>query len=532
METSIQRTEAALQDALSNPAYRVIALTGRWGTGKTFLWRNLAKKSEDIIEISAFGAKNIDDINKRLLQASSLLGADKTATLTQTFKPLADVAQKFTGWNIGDTILLALPSSLKGKTIVIDDVERKNRSFEVGDLLGLVNEYTQKHEARFVLILNTDNLEDRDLWQSLHEKVIDKEIALNPLPENSFSIATEGCADPFLKIAKEEFITHRIQNIRIIQKTLQAIREIFSRQKPLQESLYERMIPPLVFLGICHFRGFNSKLDLDYVANYVFKQQKTADNQEWNGIINNAGIRPEKLTEIAIDYLKLGVTAHEELALFLKPLRFSTDRYIFNNSIDEFLEDIYWDPTQAPHEVRGFAEFLAPKVYDLEYSQLLTVYNALCQHDYGEVGEELLDLWLKHAKEDAEIYQKLEYLYSQGAPKKLLDFKDTLTPPLERTATLKEAIENSLLKGQPTQKEINTLLNITTTEYETMLSSLTKDELRRIVEFHFRIGAERDASHWQSAYRHFILACRNISGTVSGTKLGKILDRELTQRNI
>lgn len=78
MKTSIQTAADALQNALSNPAYKVIALTGKWGTGKTHLWQTLSPKSKDILEISAFGVKSVEDIKIKLFQDSVKLINGKT----------------------------------------------------------------------------------------------------------------------------------------------------------------------------------------------------------------------------------------------------------------------------------------------------------------------------------------------------------------------------------------------------------------------------------------------------------------------
>ncbi len=533
MGTSINSAREALQDALANPDLKVIALTGKWGTGKTFLWKNLRFDNKKTLDISVFGTKTIDDMKRKLLQDGVKIGStnmkERFATLLSTVE---SIPKKFFGFNMSDAALIILPMLLKGKIIIIDDVERKNRSFEISEILGFINEYTEKNDSRFLLILNTDNMEDNSLWRSLHEKVIDKEIVLSPSPEDSFSIAAENIDTPFINIAKEVFINHNIQNIRIIRKTLNAIREILSKQDLLPDILYKQYIPTMVFLSICHFRGFRDELTLDYAANYIFRQHKDAKHEECNLIINKAALRTDNIIELVIDYLRFGIVPHEDLASLLKPLRINLELSEFLNRIDLFLLDLQWNTNQTKKEVQDFIDFLNPKIYQIDVSQLSTLYNELINNNYNEDAEKLLSKWLEHASTDNYAYKKFEYLHSERAPKKLLEFKNSLTPPVESTTTLKETILTFRSKNQLTQKAINSLSSATQKEYEELLSCLSRDELKNVVELHFRLGEQRNEQHWESAQENFIAACKHISKEAPETRLGRILGRELMQRNM
>ncbi len=50
--------------------------------------------------------------------------------------------------------------------------------------------------ARFVLVLNSDQLDKRDVWEKLHEKVIDQELKLQTTPEDAFDIAAGLTSSP------------------------------------------------------------------------------------------------------------------------------------------------------------------------------------------------------------------------------------------------------------------------------------------------------------------------------------------------
>uniref|UniRef100_U9TN23 Uncharacterized protein n=1 Tax=Rhizophagus irregularis (strain DAOM 181602 / DAOM 197198 / MUCL 43194) TaxID=747089 RepID=U9TN23_RHIID len=51
----------------------------------------------------------------------------------------------------GMLTLLALPTFTRNKLILIDDIERKHKSFEADELLGFINEFSEKYSTRFLL---------------------------------------------------------------------------------------------------------------------------------------------------------------------------------------------------------------------------------------------------------------------------------------------------------------------------------------------------------------------------------------------
>lgn len=72
---------------------------------------------------------------------------------------------------INDIGLLLAPAMLRNKVIVLDDIERKHAKLNVEEVMGFIDEFTQRHGARIVLILNSDQLADKEMWDTLREKV-------------------------------------------------------------------------------------------------------------------------------------------------------------------------------------------------------------------------------------------------------------------------------------------------------------------------------------------------------------------------
>lgn len=532
---SINGVRDALLNAVLDSGNKVTALTGRWGTGKTHLWDSL--RVEKTLKVSAFGAKSIEDIKRKLLQECLVSGGSSRWFFGEGVGSILNgVSKKLFGLNVNDAALVVLPGMVKGKIIVIDDIERKSDSLKIDSMLGFINEYAERHGARFLLILNTDSMGDKALWQSFHEKVIDKEVVLSPGAEVSFSIACSDFDLPFNNVARDFFVRHKIQNIRVIRKTLNALREVFSRQEQLPERIYEKYIPIIAFLGVCHFHGFGNVLTIDYVANHIFGRGKVEGaatrDKELGAIIDKDITRADKLCEIVVDYFKFGFLAHEDVSSFFRPLIENVGRIEFRQSIDNFIFDVNWDAKLTRVDVLKFIEGLAVRVYELEDSQLINIYNALCQHEFVAEAEGVVRSWLKCAEADPKVYKRLEYLNLQRAPKMLREFRESLTLPEEEVLTFKGVLLNAMARGDIKGREVNVLLRVTRKDYAELLRCLSKEDLKDVVEFNFRMGQKGLEEHWQYSRDMFIAACRHISNDASETRLGKILRRELDERGI
>ena len=73
---SVQVTKAVLKDFLSNAETNVLALTGAWGTGKTYAWREALLENKDEIKfkhycyVSLFGINSMAELRMSLFTKS------------------------------------------------------------------------------------------------------------------------------------------------------------------------------------------------------------------------------------------------------------------------------------------------------------------------------------------------------------------------------------------------------------------------------------------------------------------------------
>lgn len=171
---------------------------------KTHLWNEVKVGSGDdkvknALYVSLFGLSSIGQVKRKLIE-TAIPGVESHGGLFDGLKNLFKAGVKAASEHyralaaINDlNVLLMAPVVLRNKWIVIDDIERKHEKLGIDEVLGFIDEYSQQHLTRFVLVLNDDQLSTKDdqkkLWATFREKVIDQEIKLSTSADEAFSIA-------------------------------------------------------------------------------------------------------------------------------------------------------------------------------------------------------------------------------------------------------------------------------------------------------------------------------------------------------
>jgi hypothetical protein len=133
---SLQSTKEHLIQLLMDQDNKVITLSGKWGTGKSHLWGEVRKASKDeaiqsALYVSLFGLSDMSQVKLKVVQ-SALPSAEKHSAAWERVRIGMDGAKKVLssvhkGFSaLDDLVLLAVPSILKNRVIVLDDIERKH----------------------------------------------------------------------------------------------------------------------------------------------------------------------------------------------------------------------------------------------------------------------------------------------------------------------------------------------------------------------------------------------------------------------
>lgn len=254
--------EAALREFLVAGTPRAWSLSGRWGTGKTTLWKRIVAEFQAVPEplewkraralgktprrpaygyVSLYSIGSIEELRTSIGLELSREPARtwRARSLSWIGRALSFAGRKLSyasgeSGNIG-----RLPISPKkvlsqlffwrvaGAVICIDDIERRGSGLSIKDIMALTSYLVEERSCRVLIIFNRDSLSPDDLrtWEEHSEKVLDAEIIFSPTPSDAISIglaAAKASVGVSLAAAKS-FHRLDVDNIRIIVRTAHAV---------------------------------------------------------------------------------------------------------------------------------------------------------------------------------------------------------------------------------------------------------------------------------------------------------------------
>jgi len=549
MQSSYQKAQETLLKLLNDHSYKVIALSGKWGTGKTHLW-DLVKKQLQLsttqapqpISVSIFGAKTSNDLKLRLLQNGSLKDDNKYKDFVSAGgNLLKGIAGKFIpGLAVEEIILLSLPKLLGGRLVVIDDVERKHKNLDIDEILGFINEYSETYSTRFLLLLNTDKLEDEIIWRKLHEKVIDIELKLQPASPEAFDVASINSNLSFLERAREATTSLGITNIRIIKRIIRVFSELLEGYGPLEEYVQKRIVPSTVLLTAIHYRGIASDITSEYFLQHnsfskiLSRAQRTADELKWDDVIDKLGISSCDDYEILVqDYLQTGVINKEKLDKIINKYQTDLERNQIHEKVRFFFESHYWDPLFDHAKALELAEDLLLNTEALSGNQVSAIAEILTELGETNLSEKLIDRWIEINEPLIDPNESDEFNMGRSLHPAIealnTRIRERQYPPL----TLEEAIERVRSNSGWGDRENICFQKSTPTQYEETLKTLRGSELAKFICENFSllrtIGLNDSFQH---GINNFKEASTSIILTDPESRLALILKREFEKNNI
>nr|MDP2190172.1 hypothetical protein [Rhodoferax sp.] len=544
MTDTYTRVKSSLLVLLRDTDQKVIALKGKWGTGKTYLWRAVAtemygdgKASEQPIYVSLFGAKTIADLKLRILQNAYLKDASTTQKWMKTSGGFAkQVLQKFTGYSVEDAALLWLSELVSGRLIVIDDIERKHKSLDIDEFLGLLDEYTETHKTRFVILLNTDKLNDIDMWNMLHEKVIAVEVVLEPTPTESFDVAAHGMNSPYLPNVRAAVAALKINNIRVIKRVLTTIQRIADATGGCGTFSMSRWIPSTVLLTASHYKAVDSAPPFEYIKSFnSYKRMFEKDNEErdskeveWDALLEQLGIHSADDYEVILqEYLRAGMLDVDRLKKLFEKYEKEAIHAVATKQRQDFFEAVWWDPHLSKAELLTTARALRPTIGQLDPGAITDIVSVVEDLGDSALAKEFLDAWLLSIDTRPE-YQNLEERifedsYRKFHPEvigKMNAMRDKQHPTLTVIETAERIVKNS---GWGDRERI-ALRNSTVKDYEDAFLEIRGVTLRRFLSENIKwVRSGPYDENFRHAAENFVAASVNICSADPGGRLSQMI---------
>jgi hypothetical protein len=361
---SISNIEKRLHDLLKDPKPKIIAIKGKWGTGKTYFWKDFIKRKGKGIAlkkyayVSLFGVKELMQLKREIFVNS---GNSQTASTLKKHTPaikevgaaLLDKISsqipliKEVGINfgaIGNIIETSLINNIKDILICVDDLERRHDGITLSEILGFLANLRDERNCQIVLLFNEEAVErgsedTQKVFREYREKVIDYEFRFSPQIEEIYKIVFEGTEfklpSVFNEYEEEETITIlellgeiKLSNFRIIQKIKNGL--LYFQQEGIEEKfpkLWPRLARQMIKLCAIYYRDENH-VDFNSITqnNSLFAdcdcepKDLREDDRPASQIREKYNYRPYSEDIVLKEYLENGFVEFDEKTNLLKGL--------------------------------------------------------------------------------------------------------------------------------------------------------------------------------------------------------------------
>lgn len=284
---SIQIIKTQIEKFLATDTPEVLAIKGAWGVGKTFAWNkflNEAKGKNGISldkysYVTLFGINSLDELKLSIfmgvIQRKHIGDKQDLDSIKAADKVISSLSRK------AITLLKVLPYSknlwpaieslsffsIRKTILCIDDFERKGKSLDAQDIMGLVSYLKDQNECKVVLILNDESLESAAStdYKKFREKVIDLELLFRPTASDCAEIAlTDDKVGNRLKVLIESL---KINNIRIIKKIENLAYRFSTLLNGFEEEVLYQSLHSLTLFSWCFYSKAISVPDFEFVRN-------------------------------------------------------------------------------------------------------------------------------------------------------------------------------------------------------------------------------------------------------------------------
>lgn len=557
---TLKLTKEQLIQLLADQDNSVIALTGKWGTGKSHMWEEVRSTSHDekvsgALYASLFGLSSIDQVKMKLIQsavpaaeANPGLWAGAKQAVSSGIKVLEGFHKSFGALN--ELGLLLAPAVLRERLIVLDDIERKHERLNVDEILGFIDEFSQRHDSRFVLILNTDRLDKQDMWSVLREKVVDEELLLDTTATEAFEIAIALTGSDFRDQIRKSVEECGVTNIRIIRRVIKAVNRILEGRHGLSEAVLSRVIPSTVLLSCVHYRGIPDGPTFDYVLRHgtvrdsrlLRKKEGVPESEDskreasWNLLMGRLGIRStDEFELLVIELLRSGMFDVAKVAKVI-------DRYVAENKLMEtresyhrFLRRAFWEHTLTEAELLAEASVLAQRAHLLDAGTVTAFHDTVTGLAGGkEVADRAVDLWiaalraknLKEVEMHTVCRQKIH-------PRMRAEFEAINAQGQTDTSVLEACKHITETSGWGPRQEF-ALKSATPEDMEAVIRTSTTADLMVFMGkmLDLCIHKQTYLVHFGSAMDNFVRACRSIAQDPSSGRLGKLIEELFAESNL
>lgn len=508
---SIQKVQMAINKFLSDESPEVLAIKGKWGTGKTYCWNNWLKaankkeliKLQKYAYISLFGIRSLDELKIMIFEQTvdkELIddGASLKTLQTNTDKVIKSLGRKTfrflqgTPWleNFGTAIQSATFLTLNKTIICFDDLERKGDTLSFKDFLGLVSLLKEQRQCKIVLILNDNSFDDKSLDElnKFKEKVVGIELKFDPSSEECANIVFEE-ADIFKEELSKFIQVLNIKNMRTIQRIRKVTKEVISLLlDDLEKEVLVTACQSLTLLIWCYYGKDDGAPDYEYLKKFkysFFRSDEELSDQEriWHQILGKYNYWATDEFDLTLaNIIETGYIDKEKL---LDEAAKFNKRIIAEKSGKSFTEawKLYHETFEDNEDELVSTLYERFKIH-AKYISLENLYSTvklLRQLDKSNLAKELIDFYFEINSASLKKYDFRTDISIEIDDPDIIDKIDKIVVEGKRKVAIEEVLSNIIEKNGWNASDEKALSEATPDDYYSLFKKIKGEHLKYYV---------------------------------------------------
>lgn len=412
----MKELEGIVKFYLNNETNNAILITGDYGIGKTYYYKNIlsvqiaqnntyhnASKKYKPILVSLFGLSTLEDIQTQIfLSLYPILENKKVKIGAAIGKTLLKAIMNFKDWGNYYEIVSEVGINKKdlisfnNLVICFDDLERVSKNFQIEELIGFINSLTESNNAKIIIIANENQL-NKENFIHLKEKIIGNTIEYTPDVETVYDslISEKYSGMPTYKkflVEKKEYVLQNFapytNNIRTLYFILTYYHNIHSYLN--LNSINHRFINENIHSIFNLTLKFTITVAIEYKKGALsFRKKTNIDNSNFD--ISDISLEKLNFKRYVQNNQEEPPKSYKEI--FLEKY-YDEEQYVYFESIFNFItggnildEKLFIQELMIHYKVENDIIPLHYKVFNkLKYPEVFNLNN----HDYIKLTKELL----------------------------------------------------------------------------------------------------------------------------------------------
>lgn len=300
--------------------YKCILIDGPWGVGKSYAIKEVLGNKDNACNISLFGLKDAQEIyhetffqlamkDKKGLKVFISRAKNAAATISNKLSVIKNVIESLVTEK--ELFLNITKNFTHYRFIVIDDLERMNENIKLKEVFGIIDELKKCNYIKVILVANTNEMSQRELFKKYSEKVIDRIYYITECPEK-VNWTELNIHNGFIT----EFLSeHKVKNLRTLQKAQNFYEDVSLKLKDdLRDEFYEEIRLACYAIVVENIDNLYYKKPNNNQTNATLKMIEANSNKLESRIITNY-LRGTRISNSMVHILQEYYQSQTELKL-------------------------------------------------------------------------------------------------------------------------------------------------------------------------------------------------------------------------